>query len=208
MHIKIDLKIFAFLILFCITRQIEIYVILMIFAIMHELGHMCAGILLKLKPKKIELNPFGLAITFEGIGEEFNKNVNQKKILIAFAGPLVNLIFVILFLLIPIGAIKMPIIYANLILLLVNLLPIYPLDGGRILRSILHIKLGHFESYEITNKISNIMVILLTVIASLSIFYFENIAILFIIAYLILLTVQENRKFALVKKTYEIIGKG
>ena len=57
MHLKIDLKIFIFLFLFCVTNQIEIYAILMIFAILHELGHLCAGLLLNLKPKKVNLNP-------------------------------------------------------------------------------------------------------------------------------------------------------
>ena len=57
MHLKIDLKIFIFILLFCITRQIEIYAVLMIFAILHELGHLFAGLLLKLKQKKVALNP-------------------------------------------------------------------------------------------------------------------------------------------------------
>ena len=40
MSIKIDLKIFLFVILFWLTSQIEIYAILMIFALIHELGHL------------------------------------------------------------------------------------------------------------------------------------------------------------------------
>ena len=153
MHIKIGLKIFAFIILFCLTKQIEIYVLLMIFAILHELAHLLAGIILKLKPKGIEVNPFGLSVTFEGIGENFKNKIQQKKILIALAGPFINLAIAIA--LIIFGQNQTLIIYANLILFLVNLLPIYPLDGGRVLKSILHIKLGHFESCKITNKISN-----------------------------------------------------
>ena len=40
MQIKIDLKIFLFLLIFVITRQIKIYAILMLFAFVHELGHL------------------------------------------------------------------------------------------------------------------------------------------------------------------------
>ena len=205
MHIKIDIKIFAFLILFCITRQIEIYVLLMIFAILHELGHLVAGMCLKLKPKKIELNPFGLSVTFEGIGSNFKANTQVNKILIAIAGPFVNLICVILAFVLPIGEISTSVVYSNLILMLVNLIPVYPLDGGRILKCVLHMKFGYFEACKMTNKISNFIVILLTMGASLMIFYFENIAILLIIGYLILLTIQENRRFRIIEKTYEVI---
>lgn len=56
MHIKIDLKIFALLILFCLSKQIELYALLMIFILLHEFGHIIAGLLLKLKPKRISLN--------------------------------------------------------------------------------------------------------------------------------------------------------
>ncbi len=40
MSIKIDLKIFLFVILFWLTSQIELYAVLMIFALIHELGHL------------------------------------------------------------------------------------------------------------------------------------------------------------------------
>lgn len=207
MHIKIDFKIFVFVILFCLTKQIEIYILLMIFAILHELGHLLAGIILKLKPKRIEITPFGLAITFEGIGENFNGRVNQKKIAIALAGPLVNLIIIFLAMLIPLGDYKILIIYANLILLLLNLLPIYPLDGGRILKNVLHIKFGYWISCKISNKVSNIITILLTIVSSLSIFYFKNIAIFFIIAYLWILMIRENKRYRLIEKAYYVIEK-
>ena len=40
MKFKIDLKIFIFLLLFYFTRQIKIYSIMMLFGIIHELGHL------------------------------------------------------------------------------------------------------------------------------------------------------------------------
>ena len=45
MKFKIDLKIFIFLIIFLLTRQIEVYATIMFFAIIHELGHLLAGII-------------------------------------------------------------------------------------------------------------------------------------------------------------------
>ena len=70
---------------------------------------------------------------------------------------------------VPIETNKTLIIYSNLILFLVNLIPVYPLDGGRILKNILHMKIGYFEACKITNAVSNIITIILTVLASLSI---------------------------------------
>lgn len=58
MKIRLNLKIFIFIAIFIVTRQIEIYGVLMLFAILHELGHMLAGILLGFKPNSIEIMPF------------------------------------------------------------------------------------------------------------------------------------------------------
>ena len=57
MKFRIDLKIFAFLILVYLTNQIEIYSLIMIFALIHELTHLVTGIVLGFKPDKIELMP-------------------------------------------------------------------------------------------------------------------------------------------------------
>ncbi len=40
MRFRIDLKIFAFLILFYLTKQIKIYSMMMVFCIIHECGHL------------------------------------------------------------------------------------------------------------------------------------------------------------------------
>lgn len=57
MRFRIDLKVFAFVIIFYFTRQIEIYSLIIAFAIIHELGHLLLGIILGFKPEKIELIP-------------------------------------------------------------------------------------------------------------------------------------------------------
>lgn len=57
MKIKIDLKIFLIMILFLLTNQFRIYWILMFFMLIHELTHLLTGIILGLKPKKMEIMP-------------------------------------------------------------------------------------------------------------------------------------------------------
>ena len=72
MKIRLNLKIFIFIIIFIFTRQIEVYGIIMFFSILHELGHMIAGIFLGFKPKMIEIMPFGLSIGFESKCDNYN----------------------------------------------------------------------------------------------------------------------------------------
>lgn len=81
MKIRLNLKIFIFIAIFILTRQIEIYGIIMLFSIFHELGHMLAGILLGFKPNEIEIMPFGLSIGFESKLENYNHKIKKGTIL-------------------------------------------------------------------------------------------------------------------------------
>ena len=53
MRFRIDLKIFLFIILFYFTKQIEIYAMIMFFAILHELGHLTARVTVRNETRKI-----------------------------------------------------------------------------------------------------------------------------------------------------------
>lgn len=209
MKIKLHLKIFIFIAIFILTRQIKIYAILMFFAVLHELGHMLAGILLGFKPNSIEIMPVGLSIGFEGKVDNYNKKIKNatlltiKKIIIAASGPITNLIFIILFSLFDFNLFNMDrelIIYSNILIAIFNLIPIYPLDGGRITKGILHILYGREQAYEYTNKISNICISLLTAVSSIAVLYWRNVAILLILAYLWYLVIIENKKYKKKKK--------
>lgn len=212
MEIRVNLKIFVFVIIFYITKQIELYALLMIFAILHELGHLMAGVLLGSKVRSISLMPLGLSIAFGVDSKDYNKRIqkgnflNIKRIVIAFAGPMVNFMIAILFFFFPFQIFMVQIthiIYANLLIGCFNLLPIYPLDGGRILKEVLQIHKGLKKSIISINTISNICVILLTALSSIAILYYHNIAILFILVYLWYLTFVENKKFQSKMRIYQ-----
>lgn len=79
MSININLKIFLFAIIFYFTKQIEIYALLMIFAILHEMGHLICGLILGLKPKALKIMPLGISIEFSVIYNDYNKKSKKCK---------------------------------------------------------------------------------------------------------------------------------
>ena len=211
MRFRIDLKIFIFLILFYFTKQIQIYSMIMIFAIVHELGHLLAGILMGMKPEKIEIMPFGVSISFKINVKEYNKKIKKgnaleiKKIIVALAGPITNFIIILITSNLKLDLIRsMLIIYTNFLIMIFNLLPIYPLDGGRVLKGILHIILGKRKSEKYIKNISKITVIVITAISSILILYIQNISICLIDMYLWYLVIKEDFKY---KKREEIYKK-
>lgn len=199
MRIRINLQIFIFAIIFYLTQQIKIYTILMLFALVHELGHLLAGVCLGLKAKSIDIMPFGISINFE----DYSNKYIIKKILIAIAGPLTNLIIVIF------GVYNNwdeDIIYSNALIGMFNLIPLYPLDGGRILKYIIQLVSNVKEAEIMTYKLSNILIIILTIISSIGILFMKNIGIVLILAYLWMLVIKENKKYKLKMKIFKLIS--
>ncbi|MEE0865197.1 MAG: site-2 protease family protein [Clostridia bacterium] len=218
MKFKIDLKIFLFIIIFYFTKQIETYAIIIFFAIIHELGHLIAGLALGMKPESIKLIPFGLSISFKLNPRDYNKKIGTgnlfeiKKIIVAVAGPLINFFIILIASHINLNILSnLIIIYVNLLIMLFNLIPIYPLDGGRILKGILHMFVGKKESDKYTNYISFVSLLILTFLGSIEIYYLKNIAIFFIIIFLWILYITEDiihkrrlKIYNLIEKTIEI----
>lgn len=169
-------------------------------------GHMIIGMILGLKIKSLHINAFGLSVLFETY--ESKKIIELKKIAIAIAGPMVNILFIIIANFLNINLdLKQTIIYANALIAIFNLLPIYPLDGGRILKAILNMKFKERITEKTVNNISNALVIMLTIISSVLVLYLKNLAIVFVIAYLWIITIKENKKYALKERMYKIIEK-
>lgn len=210
MNIKLNLNIFLFILLFFLTNQLEIYALVMIFALIHEVVHMICGVILGFKTDTLRIMPFGFEIEFKPIIDDYNKKVLKsnvisiKKIIIALAGPLINFIIVIIGLILNFNN---EIIYANFLIFMFNLIPIYPLDGGKILKNILKIFLGNRKANTYTNTIANVVIVGLTMISSILIMIYKNIAILAILIVLWAMIIKENKKYNTYNKIYKTIDK-
>lgn len=115
------------------------------------------GLLLKLKVKEINIYMFG-GVTI--LNEDLNLPI-YKEILFLVMGPVLQILFVFLIkILYTLGYVNTltfdKIIIINKFLLAFNLLPILPLDGGKLLNSIL----DYFLPYKLSHKITIIISIL------------------------------------------------
>lgn len=112
--------------------------------VLHELGHAMAARYFGIRTRHITLFPFGGIAAIEQIPQ----NPTQEFV-IAVAGPLVNVALVCLF--VPFALITGwwslgLIAVLNAIMAIFNLIPAYPMDGGRVLRAILSVPFGHIRA--------------------------------------------------------------
>jgi len=143
--------------------------------IMHEFGHFLMANFLGYKLNKITFLPFGVSIS----GKENVFYKPSHEILVAISGPIVNLILLIiclaLFWLFPV---VYPLLdnffFANLITFFFNFLPVYPLDGGRVLYAIVKRKKPIKKAYKQIKLIGFIIAVLLFILFIISAFFKIN----------------------------------
>lgn len=145
---------------------IVVTLLLFVIVVLHELGHSYAALRYRVPVRRIVLLPIGGVAELEGMPEN-----PRQELVIALAGPAVNgLLAVLLWLVaraVRLGDELLPgpaldlfergalaggeavfryIFIANLFLGLFNLLPIFPLDGGRVLRALLALRLPYVRA--------------------------------------------------------------
>lgn len=200
MKIEINLKIILMFVLCVLFYSMNTYIIFLIFIIIHEVAHLISGLIIGGKPKKFSLNPFGVSLDFYYYG----KNSFLCETLFCMSGPFINfLIYIILENWNIEFVYKEEIMYTNLAVCLFNLIPILPLDGGKILKIILKKCVGFEKSNLYTIVFSKIFLIIISFLYSVFILKVKNIILVFLLIYLWYLYLMEEKKYILYKKTKE-----
>ncbi len=96
--------------------------------LLHEVGHISAAV-----ARGVPVREFGLSL-YGAYTRRARSGSHRSEVLIAFAGPLVNLLLVFPLLFLP--RIGIQLAFCNLTLFVVNLVPLPSSDGLRIVRSI------------------------------------------------------------------------
>lgn len=146
--------------------------LLFVCVLLHELGHSLVAQRLDIPVKQILLMPLG-GVALLGR----NPDKPKHELVIAAAGPLVNVaIIAALLVLMPLLGIDMPslasgrpapgldtlvwwMLLANVSLVLFNLIPAFPLDGGRMFRALLAMRIGHARATQIASRVGQLLAV-------------------------------------------------
>ncbi len=139
--------------------------------VLHELGHALTARRFGIRTRDITLLPIGGVARLERLPEE-----PRQEMLVALAGPAVNLALAVFFFAILGGARELArltgiqidgapflatLIWVNLGLAFFNLLPAFPMDGGRVLRAFLARRLNYARATNIAATIGQFLALLM-----------------------------------------------
>ena len=167
---------FTFLILlsFAVLYGYESAVQIILFSILHELGHIIMLLIFGARPTLIKLS-------FYGIGMKYEKHLSKiKELFVLLCGPAVNLALYIFF-----GN------EINLMLFLLNMFPVTPLDGGRIVRLL-------FPKFSVVLNL--ILLIAAGFLSGYLLFEYKIFSLLLITAYLLYFNIDDFKSFLLEEK--------
>lgn len=152
----------------------DLGMVLIVFAcvVLHEFGHALTALHFGVRTRDITLLPIGGMANLERMPED-----PRQEFWITIAGPLVNLAIALLALIavavmglslmvsdVFLGAtdgtrLLIFVLVANLTLFLFNLIPAFPMDGGRILRAVLSMRLPRARATRIAATVGRVMAI-------------------------------------------------
>ena len=152
----------------------SIVFIVLIFAcvLAHEFGHILTGRAFGVNTPDVTLLPIGGVANMERIPED-----PRQELLIAIAGPMVNVVIAAALILagrlaladlgtadLEKASLLQRLAVTNLALVLFNLVPAFPMDGGRVLRALLAMRLGLRRATQIAAKLGQAFAFLFVVV--------------------------------------------
>jgi Zn-dependent protease/CBS domain-containing protein len=144
--------------------QGTIFILLLFLCVLlHELGHVFAARRYGVKTRDVTLWPFGGIASMERMPEK-----PSQELIVALAGPAVNVAIAAVLLVYlgtqvnaetlariddPSVSLAAKLAGANIILVVFNLIPAFPMDGGRVLRALLAMRMGNARATEVAATI-------------------------------------------------------
>lgn len=156
--------------------NVSLVLILFLCVVLHELGHALTAKKFMIQTQKITLLPIGGVALLDKMPEK-----PKQELLVAFAGPAVNVVIAfLLFLLLPLknylslkpeemeSFLNTPnlqnflfyLFAANLMLVVFNIIPAFPMDGGRVLRALLAMNMDRVKATNIAAKTGQVFAVI------------------------------------------------
>jgi len=173
----------------------QVALLLSIFAcvLLHELGHATAARRYGIRTREIVLLPIGGVARLERMPDK-----PQQEIVVALAGPAVNVVLATVLGLVlgrqgifsGIGDKILPnLFWVNVVMLAFNLIPAFPMDGGRVLRALLAMRLPYVRATRWAAGIGQGFALLFGVIGYR---YFHNPMLMFVALFVFLAAGEER----------------
>ena len=192
-NIKIHFSVYLLIVLSLFVSSLKSVFIYLSIILIHEIFHIIASLIYKVKPTVIELTIIGGCVHIP-----FEKLKPSSQILISLSGVFSNILMIIFSCLYDFP--KYVINY-NYILILFSLLPIYPLDGFNIMNSLLFLFIKNYKKSIKLLMIINIISLLLFIISSI----FFNIKFLILISFFLVyktVLLMKNYDYFYIKNLY------
>lgn len=143
-----------------VLNGLALVLLLFLCVLLHEYGHALTARRFGIGTRHITLLPIGGVALLERIPDR-----PLQEVAIALAGPAVNIaIAAMLWLITPstggmLAGILQTLLGANLVLAAFNLLPAFPMDGGRVLRALLALRFGRVRATRLAALVGRAMAV-------------------------------------------------
>lgn len=210
--VRFDYSFFVMLIMFVFLEDLVWYLWYLLFIILHEICHLIVAKKLGYLPKRLKLSAFGASL------EGFDDFLISDEIKIVLAGPIFNLVVVVCcylsFWFYPESFCFLnDVLLVNQSILMFNMLPIFPLDAGRIVLCLFSRKKSRRDAVEIIKNISFVLIVLMFAMSMISFFFYFNFSLGFVSLNLCLLLFESSsgtsfKREILLRKKMERLSKG